>query len=438
SKLDSRFPSIEDLDGNPLNDMKKVQVPELYEDGNSSIIAIEIVKPFLDAKTWKEIAMAKSCPKYFDKRLVPDISVYHAEISMKDWLGSNNIYIQIPKWIQQCQLNHGLVINSSGFTPGIKPAIELTSEPSIEFLNSPEKMLSISYAATQKDSFYTMSYIDTFKSSQILLDSIPFVDLTINVLPINVIHCDIMYEQILFTIPKDEIRPSKQFEDAIKNALQEESPYHYLEKIFKEYGQVFCLNFAVGERLSNLNKFTHLEQESLTKITSNGFEKITNCYKILDEWKNFLNQHKMDSAKFYLSNGNSTVSMNNINDIDLYLNNISEKPDSWKIINRMQFIPLYKLLKEDLQNEIEILLSNEERVLMGGYFKLENNKVRKVDFDSFLKSDNYQVIGSIVSNNLKRPDLNLRFQMLSVSGFSVVIEDIDNKEISKETIEEFV
>ncbi|CAG8626210.1 7919_t:CDS:1, partial [Racocetra fulgida] len=386
------------------------------------------------------IAMAKSCPEYFDKRLVPDISVYHVEISMKDWLGSGNIYMQIPKWIQQYQLDHGLVINSSGFTLSVKPAIELTFEPSIEFLNSPKKMLSISYVATQKDLLYRMNYIDIFNSSQSLLDSIPFVDLTIDVLPINVIHCDIMYEQILLTIPKDGIRLSKQFEDAIKNALKEESPYQYLEEIFKEYGQVFCLNLAVGERLSNLNEFTHLEQESLTKITSNGFEKITNCHKVLDEWKNFLNQHKMDSTKFYLSNGNSTVKINNINDIDLYLNTISEKPDSWKIINRMQFIPLYKLLKDGLQKEIESLLSNEERVLMDGYFKLENNKVRnyKVDFDFFLKSDNYQVIGSIVSNNLKRPDLNLRFQMLSVSGFSVVIEDVDNKEISKETIEEFV
>ncbi|CAG8846615.1 7519_t:CDS:2, partial [Racocetra persica] len=49
--------------------------------------------------------------------------------------------------------------------------------------------------------------------------------------------------------------------------------------------------------------------------------------------------------------------------------------------------------------------------------------------------DNYQVIGSIVSNNSKRSDLNLRFQMLTVSGFSVIIEDIDNKETSKETTE---
>ncbi|CAG8472020.1 7659_t:CDS:10 [Cetraspora pellucida] len=415
SRVDLRLPSIEDLDGNPLDEMTKLckYVQQLYEYEIGSVIAYERVKPFyvcLDAKKWKEIAMAESCPEYFDKRLVPDISVHHVEISMKDWLGSNNIYMQIPKWIKQYQLDHGFVVNSGGLTPSVKPAIELISEPSIEFPNSP-KMLSISYVAAQKDLFYKTNYIDIFNNSQSLLDSIPFVDLTIDASHINVINCDIIYEQILLTIAKNAIRPSRQFEAAITKALKEESPYHYLEEIFKEYGQIFCLKFAIGGRLIKLTEFTHFKQECLTKITNNGFEEITNCHKILDEWKNFLDQQQMDSTGFYLPNANSTVNINNINDIDLCLNTISENPNSWCIINLQQFLPLYKLLKDDLRNEIELLLSNEERVLM-------------------------EVIGSIVSNNLKRPDLNLRFQVLSVSGFSVVIDDIDNKEIPKETTED--
>ncbi|CAG8595701.1 11006_t:CDS:2 [Racocetra fulgida] len=73
------------------------------------VIAYEKVKPSyacLDAMKWQEIGTAESCPEYFDKRLVPGISAYHIEISMKDWLGSNNTYMQIPNWIKHFKLEH--------------------------------------------------------------------------------------------------------------------------------------------------------------------------------------------------------------------------------------------------------------------------------------------------------------------------------------------
>ncbi|CAG8774179.1 12249_t:CDS:2, partial [Racocetra persica] len=92
SKIDSRLLSIEDFVGNRLNDMKILSnyIQQLYEFEICSVIAYEKVKPSyacLDAMKWQEIGTAESCPEYFDKRLVPGISAYHIEISMKDWLG---------------------------------------------------------------------------------------------------------------------------------------------------------------------------------------------------------------------------------------------------------------------------------------------------------------------------------------------------------------
>ncbi|CAG8664602.1 3745_t:CDS:2, partial [Cetraspora pellucida] len=443
SKIDLRLPSIEDLIGNRLNDMETLcnYVQQLYEFKISSVIAYEKVVPSYacqDAKKWQEIGMVESVPEYFEKRLVPDISAYHVEIITEDWLGSNNIYIQIPKWIKQFKLEHGFVINSDLFIPSVKPAIELISEPSVEPRNS-SKMLSISYVATQKDLFYKTNCIDILSTSPNLLDSIPFVDPTINTSLINTIFCDVIYEQILLTITKDKIRLSKQLEAAITRAVKKENPYNDLEEIFKEYGQVFCLKFMIGERITKATGFSHFKQEDLAKIVSNGFKELTNCHEILAEWKKLLNQHKMDSARFYSSNSDKIVNLNNIIDIDLYLSNVPKNSNSWKVINRLEIIPLYKLIKDDnFQKEIEILLSDKEQALADGCFILKNNKIRccTVNFGFLLKSDNYQVIGSIVSNNLKRMDLNLRFKMLTVSGFSIVIEDIDNKEISKETTED--
>ncbi|CAG8642656.1 21367_t:CDS:2 [Dentiscutata erythropus] len=436
SSKEEKIVSIEDLSGNQLNDMKSLgkYIQQLYEFETSSVIAYEKVVPSyarFDAKKQQEIDLSKSCPDYFDKRLVPDISIYHTEIFMKDWLGKDNIYIQIPKWVKQYQLNHGLVINPTVLIPSVKPAIELISEPSIKFIDSP-KMLNISYVATQKDLFHKTNYADIFSNSQSLLDSIPFVNFPIDTSPVNVIQCDIIYQQIQLTIIENEIKISNQLETAVTEALKTDNPYQEFEEIFKEYGQVFCLSFVMGERLSKLSGFSYIEQENLAKIISNEFKEITNCQNVFNEWKNFLSRFNMDSTRFDLPNGNSTVDINDINDIDLRLRTVPENPNSWKVINRLQLIPMYKLLNDDLQKEIEILLSNEEKILMYGVSKLENNKIRyyNVNFGFHLKSENYKIIGSIISNKLKRLDLDVRFQMLTVSGFSIII---DNKEMSKET-----
>ncbi|CAG8603973.1 10321_t:CDS:1 [Dentiscutata heterogama] len=220
-------------------------------------------------------------------------------------------------------------------------------------------MLNTSYVATQKDLFYKTNYVDIFSNSQNQLDNIPFVESTIDTSFENFIQCDIIYEQIQLTIIKNKIKLSKQLETAVTEALTKDNPYQELEEIFKEYGQVFCLSFALGERLSKLNGFSYVEQENLTKIISNGFKEITNCQNVLDEWKNLFSQFNMDSTKF--TNGNSTVDINDINDIDLCLRTCSENPNSWKVINRLQLVPMYKLLNDDHQKEIEILLSNEEK-----------------------------------------------------------------------------
>ncbi|CAG8525638.1 33612_t:CDS:2, partial [Gigaspora margarita] len=440
SSKEERITSIENLTGNQLNDMKSLSnyIRQLYEFETSSVIAYEKVVPSyvrFDAKKRLGIGVSKTCPDYFDKRLVPDISICHTEICMKDWLGSNNIYLQIPKWVKQYQLDHGLVINSTVLIPSVKPAIELILEPSIfKFIDSP-KMLNISHVATQKDLFYKTNYVDVFSNSQNLLDDIPFVDSGIDTSPVNVIQCDIIYQQIQLTFIKEKIRLSNQLETAVIETLKKDNPYLKLEEIFKEYGQVFCLSFVMGERLNKLSGFSYIDQVNLTKIISNGYKEMKSCQTVFDEWRNLLSQLNMDSTKFDLPNGNLTININDIDGFDPHLSTSPENPQSWKVINRSQLIPTYKLLNNVLQKEIELLLSNEERILMNGVSKLENGKIRyyNVNFGFNLKSDNYKVIGSIVSNNSKRSDLDVRFQMLTVSGFSIVIEEIDNKDMLNET-----
>ncbi|KAF0559889.1 hsp70 family protein [Gigaspora margarita] len=316
---------------------------QLYNFEIISVIAYEKVKPTyacVDAKKSQDVNasfdVSKSWPDYFDKLLVPGISIGYEELSMEDWLG-DNMYMKVPLWIEQHRLDHGLVINSIGITPSVKSAIKLTMEPSYELIGS-TKMLNISHIKTQKDLFYVTNHINIFDNSRNLLDNIPFVNSAFDASPINAVQCNVICKKVLVTFDEDTIKPSVQFEAAIEKALEKENPYEDLETVFIEYGHVFCLIL---------------------------FEDIASCHDIFKVWKDFLNEHHKDSSSFYLS-GDSPINIDDINDIDQQLNAVTENQNLWKVIDRLQMIPLYKLLKYDLQEEIEILFSNKERVLMVG------------------------------------------------------------------------
>ncbi|CAG8842860.1 26089_t:CDS:2, partial [Gigaspora margarita] len=290
-KTDSSLPSIEDLSSNSLDNMKSLceYLKQLYDFEIISVIAYEkmqdINASFNISKSWAD---------YFDKLLVPGTLIGYEE------------------------LNHGLVINLIGITPGIKSTIKLMMEPSYELIGS-TKMLNISHIKTQKDLFDITNHINIFDNFRNLLDNIPFV-----------------------TFVEDTIKPSAQFEAAIEKALEKENPYKDLETIFIEYGHVFCLKFVMEERLTKLNG---LEQE-IFKVPNDRFEDITSYHDIFKEWKDFLNEHHKDSSSFYLS-GNSLINIDGINDIDQQLNTVTENPSYGKL-------SLYKLLKYDLKEKLKI------------------------------------------------------------------------------------
>ncbi len=59
-----------------------------------------------------------------------------------------------------------------------------------------------------------------------------------------------------------------------------------------------------------------------------------------------------------------------------------------------------------------------------------------VDFDNHLTSNDYQVIESVIMNNKRLDLLNIKFWMISISRFLIIIEEYEeyknlNKEIEK-------
>ncbi|CAG8767287.1 7841_t:CDS:2, partial [Racocetra fulgida] len=227
---------------------------------------------------------------------------------------------------------------------------------------------------------------------------------------------------------KDAIKPSQQLETEIKEALKKNNPYGELERIFAKYGNVFCTKFSMGGRLTKLNGFP-LTEHAIKYVSNNIFEDFENHQETLNTWINLLDRFKMDKNMYIIEESSAHALAITNDNIDDWEKSVSKNLDSWQVVNRQQFIPLYKLFKDSIQKEIEFLHSNEVRILMTGISKLKNNKIRYYyeNFNQPLESDEYQVIGSIVSDGSEEVNLSVSFQMLTVSGFSIVIEELDNK-----------
>ncbi|CAG8633245.1 7867_t:CDS:2, partial [Dentiscutata erythropus] len=413
---------IEDLDGNLLKNTETMHIiQQLYEFKEANVITYEEVIPtyiFLDTEKQQ---------KSFNKRLVPGISTYHKEYSMSVWIG-------IQQLIRKCKLEHGLVINANEFISSLCPAVELKLEPLIKLLDT-ETKLNISHLSTQKELLYITSCIDIFNNKCNLLDKIldeMHIDYQKSAeLQINPIHCSIICEKIEIDI-EDVIEPSQQLKTEIEEALKKSNPYKELERVFAKYGHVFCIKFSMGGRLTKLNEFS-LTEYKFKNVSNNKFEDFESHQETLNAWINLLDRFKMDKNMYIIEESLShAVAVSNDN-IDDWAKSISKNLDSWQVVNCQQFIPLYKLFKDNrLQKEIEFLYSNENRILMTGIAKLKNNKIRYYyeKFNQPLESDEYQIIGSIISDS-SEVNLTVSFQMLTVSGFSIVIEELDNKTSTK-------
>lgn len=361
-----------------------------------------MLKKYMDIKIASVIAYEKIIPastyvdkaKIFNKRLVPRITDYHEEFDAENWL-KDNLISKVPRWIRNHKLDYGLIISSDRLIPGISSAVQLMSEPSIK--------------PYRNDSLYLAN--DMAQYFQHLPDKIPFLDFSVEEeMNFTLNDANIINEHIEISMNKINIKSSPKLECDVIKALDNSFPYKELANVFKKYGHVICTKFTMGGRLTSLNRKYVCDHEDQNE------DKYEELHTI--NWQRML--------ELLNSYSDRDISNMKIDGINQWLISNSKNPDSWQIINRIQFTPLYKFLGVTLRKEIKIILSNEKRILMTGVSRLKNNKIRfrRIKFQQHLQSDDYQVIGSIISNNVRRSDLILKFQMRTISGFSAVIEDL--------------
>ncbi|CAG8512504.1 11313_t:CDS:10 [Funneliformis caledonium] len=358
---------------------------------------------------YESIVSADNISLEFNNRLIPGVMKHHKGITFDNWV-LDNIYLNLPFWIKKYQLNHGMVITPYGLAPGKKPVLEFLSAPSIKSCNqSNQTKIKISHSIIHKELLYSKHYID-YASKIINLEEIPFIS-PFNTTFANVTQCNIFQEEVIITIfneifQKNQIiKPSQQFVKEINEALKNINPYKSLTKVFSEYGHMVCTEITMGGRLCTTNQFV-TQKEFCQKWTVSK-----DCVKTM--LVNLLEKFNMDVPNKLIAHDHSV----NLNEIETWLNDISKKQSLWSLANQPVLFPLYKILDDKYKRQIENILENKQKILMTGVTKLSSHKTRyyRVNFDNHL-------IGSVVTNN-KRLDLNVKFQMADIYGFSIIMEE---------------
>ncbi|CAG8496949.1 11681_t:CDS:2 [Dentiscutata heterogama] len=426
-KNSENFSELYDLDNNPLLDEKQLSdyVNQLFSYEKFSVIAYEKVIPSftrLDKQLRESIIashnMSMDWFASINKRLVPGITSFHKEQDIDDWL-INSIAINLPYLIKKYHMENGLLITQNGLTFSKEKAIEFLCEPEFNF--SETTSLKIFHIKNSIDLLMNINRINTEKQ---LFQNDPFIDLPDS--EINAVACNLIQEQLKIQVhtEKNKIKVSNQFKDDIKKALESNKPYTKLVNVFNKYGYYFCKTYMLGNCIESMC-YSYSEFPTEVFINFQRPEIPKEQDDMIKEWKNF--QLTLNVNAF--SGDCSIVEPENI---ERWLDgNTSTYPKTWHVVNRSKLIPIWKLLDSNIQDQISELIKKEERIIMTGEEIIGNEIIyHRIKFDTPLRSNQYQIIGSIVTIDIKKINLTVKFRLMDCYGFYAIIEEqMSSKEV---------
>ncbi|CAG8601574.1 29730_t:CDS:2 [Gigaspora margarita] len=415
-----KFSELYDLDNNPLLDEKQLgdYVNQLFSHEKFSVVAYEkVISVFasLDKQLLESLTDLYKIPADWfasiNKRLVPGITNFHIEQDTNDWL----ITINLPHWVKKHHMEYGLLVTRNGLTCSKEKAIEFLCEPEFDF--SETTLLQIFYIKNQMDLFMNVNRMDIDEKQGFQIN--PFVLLDLTNSKSDAVACKIIQKQLKIQIctENDKIKVSNQFKNDIEKALESINPYSKLATIFDKYGHYFCKNYILGNSLESMcYSYSELPTEIFINFQRS---KVSNERdNLIKEWKNF--QSKFEVNAF--SDDHSVVKPEKV---EKWLNeNNSIYPETWHVVNRSELIPMWKLLNSNIQKQISELIKKEERVLMTGEEVIGNEiKYHRIKFDTPLRSNKYQIIGSIVTVDYKKTNLTVKFRLMDRCDFFAIIEE---------------
>ncbi|CAG8573766.1 2581_t:CDS:2, partial [Paraglomus occultum] len=334
--------------------------------------------------------------------------------------------------IKDFRLCHGLLFDQSGVRLAHKRAVQANwsieespkTRPSVQLTNIHRTRDTFVYANNlaldkERTLFNPPKPFSRFKENNPLYDETPD----------NAVIFRIDKELWNINLTREDIKPTDEFVEAIKKAIEHNTPLRALDDVFSEYGYWMNCKVKVGCRLERFiqfqtsalgNEYDHEDVELFQTewIGDESLDRENGAYKeICAEWSKRI--HPLRSS-YLLSADSSLIRIEKIGE---WLEYSPTTASQWSVIERADFVPTYKLLDESLIAKVERLFSDETEVLMTGESPIDCQcaDICQVKFFKPLLSDAYKVDGDVY-NSGKRCDVAVTLYFASIYGFSLEIE----------------
>ncbi|CAB5376212.1 unnamed protein product [Rhizophagus irregularis] len=392
------LPKLITLDGEKLNTHEELTswMNNLYQKKMVNIISYDELIPI--SRSERDTSLEDGDETF--KEIQPGVANFEEKLSLEEWVGdvTNDNLIS---WTKDFNLFQGFIINKNDeMLISKKIPVDFIGIPKITQSN--KSYLKIIKPSTKLEFTLVSNNIFSIKN----LSTLPFIeDNDNNHKGYNhvLVKCE-KYEILLNT---DNIKPTKEFEQAIEEAFDSMKPLKALQSVFNEYGHLFPQRIILGRSLKNI---------SPNLSSSNTFHVINDDDKILKS---------IDSLNIssLLTQKGRIIEKNNLHNWIRNTNNHLE------IIEFDNIIPLYKILKTEHQEKIDDISKNNYRIIMTGITDLtdlKNNNIenyKRINIGLSLESEDYEVFGLIITeNNTKSEEIFVNFGLYDFNGFYAIIK----------------
>ncbi|RIA88006.1 hypothetical protein C1645_713539 [Glomus cerebriforme] len=332
------------------------------------------------------------------------------KLSLDEWVGDavNN---NIASWTGDFHLFQGLLFNKNY-------EIEISKKIAINFIKIPKvnpsdkSYLKIIKPSTNLEVSLISNNIFSFNN----LSTFPSIKVNNIKSYTDYIHVLIKCERYEILLNKDNIRPTKEFEQIIEEALNSMKPLKALQNVFDEFGHLFPQRIILGRSLKNI----------ISNLSSFNIDNINLKSPIFDSLKPYLDNLNVS----YLLTPKGRIIEKS--DLPNWIQNIN----NLEIIEFDDVIPLYKFLEAEKQNKIDDMLKNNFKILMTGITDLkdlDNNDIeyyKRINIEPSLEDENYEVFGSVISrNHSKLEEIYVNFGSYDFNGFFALIKKLEETSI---------
>ncbi|CAB4376582.1 unnamed protein product [Rhizophagus irregularis] len=414
----SLLPKIVTMDGKELSTHEKLTkwMTDLYQRKMTAIISYNNLIPVTQLR--HSMLSIENIESINEKQ--PGIDDFVRRLSLEEWVG-DEVHDNLMSWTENFNLFQGLIFNNDH-------EIEISKKIAINFIEIPnvnlknDKLyLKLTTPSTNMEVILISNNIFSIKD----LSTFPFIKSNTKEYE-DYAHILLKCERYEILLNKDHIKPTKEFEQLIENALNSIKPLEALQNIFNEYGHIFPQRIILGRSLKSI-----LTSSPFCKCDTINFILETPLFTSLEQRLDYLNILYSLNISYLLTQEGKVVEKN---DLINWIQNIN---NNLEIIEFDNIIPLYKILKVEQQRKIDDILKNDFRIIMTGITDLndldDNNDVhyKRINLNSelILKNDDYKVFGSIITeNNIKLEQICVNFGLFDFNGFHAIIKK--SKDIS--------